>query len=286
VKRRLVAACGLLSLLSLVATATPRSVAADEGGPSWYVSLGDSLAQGVQPNAAGKSVITNQGYVDDLYAHYRAQDPSLQLAKLACPGETTTTMITGGIPFCQYPHQNQLAEAVAFLTTHRVSLVTIDIGGNNVDGCTTLDPTCITNGLNAIGHDLPIILTTLRQAAPHVRIVAMNYYDAFLAAWLQGPAGQALARASVDFLNSFNGVLATVFNAFHVPVADVSRSFSTSNFRVVEAVGLPLNVVRICSWTWMCAPSPVGPNIHANATGYAVIARTFERTIGDELFDD
>jgi len=30
----------------------------------------------------------------------------------------------------------------------------------------------------------------------------------------------------------------------------------------------------------MCAPSPVGPNIHANATGYRVIARAFERAIG------
>jgi len=26
----------------------------------------------------------------------------------------------------------------------------------------------------------------------------------------------------------------------------------------------------------MCAPAPVGPNIHANAAGYAVMAAAFE----------
>jgi hypothetical protein len=30
----------------------------------------------------------------------------------------------------------------------------------------------------------------------------------------------------------------------------------------------------------MCAPAPVGPNIHANAAGYRVIATAFERAIG------
>ena len=43
---------------------------------------------------------------------------------------------------------------------------------------------------------------------------------------------------------------------------------------------VPLNVARICEWTWMCAPAPVGPNIHANAAGYQVIADAFEQAIG------
>jgi hypothetical protein len=41
----------------------------------------------------------------------------------------------------------------------------------------------------------------------------------------------------------------------------------------------PLNVARICQWTWMCAPAPVGPNIHANAAGYRQLAAAFERVI-------
>ncbi len=43
---------------------------------------------------------------------------------------------------------------------------------------------------------------------------------------------------------------------------------------------VPLNVARICQWTWMCAPPPVGPNIHANAAGYQVIAAAFQQVIG------
>ena len=42
----------------------------------------------------------------------------------------------------------------------------------------------------------------------------------------------------------------------------------------------PLDVVRICQWTWMCAPAPVGPNIHANAKGYAVMAKAFRKALG------
>ena len=31
--------------------------------------------------------------------------------------------------------------------------------------------------------------------------------------------------------------------------------------------------------TWMCAPAPVGPNIHANAAGYQVMAQGWFKAI-------
>ena len=43
---------------------------------------------------------------------------------------------------------------------------------------------------------------------------------------------------------------------------------------------VPLNVARICQWTWVCAPPPLGPNNHANAAGYGVIAATFAAELG------
>jgi hypothetical protein len=43
----------------------------------------------------------------------------------------------------------------------------------------------------------------------------------------------------------------------------------------IQPDGLPLDVERICQWTWMCTPPPLGPDIHANTTGYGVIARAF-----------
>jgi hypothetical protein len=67
------------------------------------------------------------------------------------------------------------------------------------------------------------------------------------------------------------------YSAFGVPVADVARTFQTDN--TVRFFNIPLRVILICSLTWMCAPPPRGPNIHANDLGYAVIAATFVQTI-------
>ena len=68
---------------------------------TYYLALGDSLSQGVQPDAAGASVETGQGYPDQLYAMLHRSQPALRLVKLGCPGETTGSMIHGGI--CRYP---------------------------------------------------------------------------------------------------------------------------------------------------------------------------------------
>ena len=64
---------------------------------SYYLALGDSLSQGVQPAATGASVETPQGYPDQLYAALHPRHPGLRLIKLGCPGETSSTMIDGGI---------------------------------------------------------------------------------------------------------------------------------------------------------------------------------------------
>ena len=80
-----------------------------EAAPAtYYLALGDSLSQGVQPDATGTSVRTGQGYPDQLYAMLRPSQPSLQLVKLGCQNETTATMIHGGI--CRYPEGSQLAD--------------------------------------------------------------------------------------------------------------------------------------------------------------------------------
>src|SRR5579875_706753 len=103
-----------------VAGALPAAAASHHAGApaaSYYLSLGDSLAQGVQPNFQGVSVETQQGYPDQLYTALHLDNPTLQLVKLGCPGETTTTMIKGGI--CTYPKGSQLRQAAAFLAARR-----------------------------------------------------------------------------------------------------------------------------------------------------------------------
>jgi len=263
----------------LVLWATASAYAAP---PTYYLALGDSLARGIQPDSAGELVETNQGYVDDLFAFYRLRVPGLRLAKLGCSGETTTTMITGGS--CPYTGVSQLADAVAFLHTHRVGLVTLTIGGNNIDHCIGIggiDQACISNGLNAVAADLPAIVAALRAAAgPRVPIVAMNYYDPFLALWRLGLAGQALANDSLQATLFFNGLLEGVYQHFGVGVADVAKAFRMTDTTLVPAVDVPVNVLATLVWTWMGAAPPVGPDIHPNAFGYAVIAGAFVKTIG------
>jgi len=288
--------------VALLAGAAPAAAAAAHHGPpaKYYLSLGDSLAQGVQPATPplppgvllGQSIETDQGYVDDLFAHYSAQFPgNLQLVKLGCPGETTTSMLTGAGSPCTYPAGSQLGAALAFIRAHRsaVVLITIDIGANNVDGCAAggvINQTCIADGFAEARSDLPKILGALRAAAGEDTIIAgMNLYDPFLADYLSGSAGQAVAAQSVSIDVAFNSLLGASFGAFAIPAADVQTAFSTTDFTdtaTLPGVGIvPLNVARVCQWTWMCAPSPIGPNIHANPAGYQVIAAAFQQAIGN-----
>jgi lysophospholipase L1-like esterase len=145
--------------------------------------LGDSLARGAQPNAAGATVPTNQGYADFLYATEKSKVKGLKLIKLGCLGESTTTIINGGI--CSYTRGSQLRTALKFISTHKIALITLDIGANDVDFCAkgnAVNLPCITKGVGTITTNVPKIVRALRAAAgPAVEIAGMTYYDPFLA---------------------------------------------------------------------------------------------------------
>lgn len=274
--RRVVYVCvGLLGGLALlVGTASASEI---HHRDRYYVALGDSLAYGYQPTH-----VTGQGYVDQLYAHLHARDPRLRLSNLGCPGETTTSMLRGGV--CPYTgFSSQLDAALAFLREHRgeIGLITLDIGANDINGCAsggTINQACVTQALSTIADNGRRIVAELRAVAPFTRIVGMTYYDPFLAAWLTGAAGQQLAAQSVQVSDVFNGLLTRIYRAAWFQVADVAGAFSTDDMTTLVN-GVPLDVARICQWTWMCAPAPLGPDIHANQQGYGVIAAAFERVI-------
>jgi len=256
---------------------------------TYYLALGDSLSQGVQPDAAGISVKTGQGYADQLYEMLRRSQPALQLVKLGCPSETTATMIHGGI--CHYPGGSQLAAAVAFLSAHRghVYLVTIDIGANDPEDCSLSSlhaiASCVGTDLPGAAGNLDTILARLRAAAgPSVRIVGMSYYLPALAEWRNGLPGQAVAWVSERLAVLYNDVLERAYASSGVRVANVFGAFETSDFgnqAAVPGIGtVPRNVARICQWTWACTSPPRGPNQHANQAGYGVIARAFLSAAG------
>jgi lysophospholipase L1-like esterase len=251
---------------------------------SYYLALGDSLAQGVQPDAAGVSAATGQGYADQLYAVLRRQRPGLRLVKLGCLGETTATMIHGGI--CRYPGGSQLAGAVAFLRAHRarVSLVTLDIGANDPETCLTSPSptglvTCATRTIPDALRNLATIMNELRRADQDGHIVAMNYYLPALAQWRHGLTGELEARLIELAAGGYNALLDRVYQRYRVRVANVFSAFRTSDFGGTISLrgygSLPGNVAAICEWTWECAGPPRGPNQHPNRAGYQVITRAF-----------
>src|SRR5215469_8260313 len=284
------ALAGVLAVVVPGFKTTPRSAPTRHKPPvSYYLALGDSLAVGVQPDAVGTSVETRSGYADQLYATLRRSHPGLRLVKLGCPGETTVSMMKGGI--CPYSGGSQLAAAVSFLRAHRarVSLVTIDIGANDADGCVTRITlanfaSCLRKSVPQVTTNLTKILTRLRHADPKVRIIAMSYYLPALAQWRDGLIGQAVARVSELAIAGYNVLLNQVYQAYGVRVADVFGAFHTSDFaQQVTLPGfgrLPRNVAAICQWTWECAAPPRRPNVHANPAGYQVIASAFLRADG------
>jgi lysophospholipase L1-like esterase len=279
--RSAVAAALAVTAAATFAACSGSPAARPAAAPSYYLALGDSLSQGVQPDATGTSVETPQGYPDLVYATLRASHPTLQLMRLGCPGETTETMIHGGI--CHYPAGSQLAAATAFLRAHRghVYLVTIDIGANDPENCGNQPSlaqlaSCVRQTPEA-ATNLATILTRLRAAAgPGVRIVGMSYYLPALAEWRNGMVGHAVAWLSEKLAAAYNDLLTRAYSQAGIGVADVFGAFDTSNFGDSLAVpgfgSLPLNVARICQWTWECAAPPRGPNQHANPAGYRVIA--------------
>jgi len=255
-------------------------------GPRYYVALGDSLSQGVQPDASGSSSPTHDGYPDRIYSVLRSHAPDWRLIKLGCSGETTHSMIHGGS--CRYPAGSQLAQAERFLRAHRrhIGLVTIDIGANDPNSC-LLGGAQFSKILKCMGDSVTLTLSDLRSimagirsaAGSKVPILAMSYYVPELAGWLGGRTGQEVAVLTERLVAGYNRLLNPIYRHYGARVANVFGAFHSGDFtdhvRVAPYGVLPRNVATICEWTWSCASYPRGPNEHANSVGYGVIALSF-----------
>lgn len=267
----------LLSIMALVlgtALVAPGAANASTPKAGWYLALGDSLAAGYQP---GQGDDKTGGYVGQVAASLQAP-----LTNLACSGETTSSYLGKTANRC-YPGSSQEAAAVAFLDAHAgtAGVITIDVGANDIDGCVPggqLDLKCIGNGLGTVGTNLPAILSTLRQHAPTSRIVVLNYYNPFLAAYLQSST-RTVAILSMPLANVLNGIIGISAASVGGRTANVAGIFQSDNIwtrTTLPGVGsVPTNVALICSWTWMC----VRGDIHANDTGYTKLATAVQQQL-------
>ncbi|GAA1459123.1 GDSL-type esterase/lipase family protein [Nocardiopsis exhalans] len=298
---------------------------------SFYLSLGDSLTVGVQPDESGRAQETAEGYTDVLYRELKDADSTLQHERMGCGGEDTTTFIEGGIANCdtRYEAGSQLDQAEEFLREHgdQVDLVTLTIGGNNFTNCVDgvqedrdpelglsaedigVNEECVADGLERLETEVPLIAERLTEAAgPDTQIIAMTYYNPFLAlALLEEPEAEAtegeaeasedeeaeegaegaeavpaedadegLAARTVEILGEVNESLTASYEAAGIDVADVDTVFDGANTEVPAGsdTGMPVNLQQICDLTWMCNVAQ-GPDIHTNLAGAQAIAEVF-----------
>lgn len=276
---RVVAGLATFGLLGALCAA-PAFAGTPRHQEGYYLSLGDSLAFGYQPNLVGQGD-TNPADYRSYAEYYTAITPRLRLVNYGCPGESTATFLRGGCPWLEAsppgPLHNsygtapsQMAAAQAFLAAHRgqVSLVSLDVGNNDllalVATCerdpSTL-PTCLQTGLPAVvttmSMNISAILRTVHQLAPGARIVLFNLYNPLA---LQLPTSDALIAV-------VNTALAGVAAANGAQVAD---AFGAINIRA----GSPVEGPSICLLTWECSSYR---NIHPTTLGYVALTYALAR---------
>jgi len=195
--KQLLAASLVAAMFVLVGPAGHTGASTVNAPTEYYLAMGASLVTGTGSTGGAD-------YVNDLLAYAQPLIPGLQVKNLGCGGETTTTMLHGGL--CKdYTTGSQLGDAEAFLKAHagHVAFVTIDIGADDVLGCATggvINQPCFDSGLSRVEANLPQIVSGLRAASSTVPIVGMTYYDPYLEFWLNGTGGEQQARMSVPLL--------------------------------------------------------------------------------------
>ncbi|MER5766474.1 SGNH/GDSL hydrolase family protein [Streptomyces sp. NPDC001985] len=272
---------GLMAGGSAGATAAPADArgTAASAEPTYYVSLGDSLASGFQPDVQRD---TDQAYTDKLFTQLKKTDANLRHIKLGCTGETTATMINRGI--CDYKDSanktvSQLGKAVDFLKQNgtRVKFVSLNIGGNDIGTCFVngaIDVSCTLRALKTLDTNLGRITSAINTASStQTHLAGANSVNPFLVTWLTGAQGQIIAQQSAGVQQAFNEIVAKHYRNTHFTLADFATAYESFAFTPdvdVAGVGkVPTNVARICQLTFVCGALQ---DIHPNPTGHQVLA--------------
>jgi lysophospholipase L1-like esterase len=283
-----------LAAVAVSLVVVPAAHAAGKPGKQFYLSLGDSYAVGYQGDV---KKTTHNGFADQLLPLARKKGYDFTLVNQGCGGATTTSMLQQkGCPAlalapgaANYSNRTQVQAAVAFITKHRarMGLVTISIGGNDVDVCITQpDPlTCVANNMKGAVTNLKSIVRQLRRAGgPSLRIVGTTYPDVLLGAWVRqdvfGTNAFNLATSSLTGFDKYvNPGLKKAYSSGHAKFVDVTRAtgaygpFDTTTFAPYGTIPTP--VAKACKLTFFCQFL----DIHMRTPGYGIIAKLIAGTL-------
>ena len=279
----------VVAVLAGVLTGTGASSAAAPSHP-YYLSLGDSYSIGYQPGVSGSGGTPG-------YTAYVADALSLGLENFGCGGATTSSLLHTvgcGDPAAQhavdYPRSTQEQAALTFIAAHpgRVKLITVSIGGNDFDGCSSV--TCVKGAMSGMGTDIRTLVKALSTALvkasdPHATVIGITYPDVDLGLYVYptdpgSSASLSLARQSVlafdDLINpTLKAAYATEARDRFVDVTTAPWHSATrgadTNLSVTETLApygtVPVAVGEVCQLTYFCSQG----NIHADTSGYNFI---------------
>ena len=252
----------------LEVAATPQS--ASTTPPRYYLALGDSLTYGVQPAKVDAGLPPSRfdtGFVDVFARRLRGLAPKLRVVNYGCPGESTTTFVTGGCPWLagghalHDPHRGtQLDAALKFLRAHpgQVSPITLNLGGNDAqavaDACTgsfACARARAPRAMTQITARLGSILRRLRLAAPKATLVVVGVWNNDV----------RTTRQSDPLYRAFDLALARVATGARARFADPFPLFNPRG-------SLAREKARICAYTFICSRG----DGHPTDAGYRALA--------------
>lgn len=258
----------VLAIIGIDALALVLKNPATRLSPHYYVSLGNSISFGYQPDDN-----LTQGFTDDLFADLKPANVT-DLENFACGGESSTTMFQGGCQFRFATHVRysgpQLDAVVNFIKAHpgQVNPLTLEIGANDVlpdfdsGSCSVggnADSDLARLDTNLTATILPRLLDAIKTPAGHrgADLVLLNYYNPFAKE----------CPGSATFIHKLNDHLLADASQFRLPVVDVYAAFG----------GDAHQADNTCTYTWMCTGFH---DLHPTSVGYRAIANAIEQVLG------
>ncbi len=296
-----VSQAGVPTTLSSVQSKTQPPIVTGNGSNGSLLALGDSVAFGVIPS---KVAIARTGNLSIFisYANYVASWYHLNLINLACPGETTASMINPSAQSngCEnHPHRDratgtftnlpggfrtaaplhvkysgsQLSAAVSFIRSSNIKLITLDIGANDLFLCAGEQHGCTSQSaqsslISTVTTNLRTIISTILATGYKGKFVVLDYYSPNY----NSPINARIVR----FDNVIDGVVNGFPNVTLVSGYNAFKTASASSGGNSCAAKLLLPSANSLGGTSSC-------NIHPSYLGHQILAKAIESALGSKL---